>query len=64
MGFTINKEIKTKLTCKEISLMTVAMSVYVKAIGNKDPEWALKCETLINRLSKEMYAYPVNDFTK
>ena len=64
MGCTINEEIKTKLNCKEISLLSVAVGVYVETIEGNDPELAKEYNGVINRLGREMYAYPKNDFTK
>jgi len=56
MGFTINKEITTKLEYQDIALIAVAMGIYqenYKETADKDILDRMK--NLVDRLGREMY---------
>lgn len=44
MGFTINKEIKTILTYKDIALIAVAMGRYCDELGDNGKVWTRELE--------------------
>jgi len=58
----INGVIKTKLSCKEIALIAVALGNYQNDCH--DDEMKASARKLVDRLGYEMYSYPKNDFTK
>lgn len=54
MGFTINKEIKTILTYKDIALIAVAMGRYCDELGDKKDDNVTHAKSLVDRLGREM----------
>lgn len=64
MGQTINEKIHTTLNVKEVSFIVVAILNYIEKIKGKDKELTSDMKKIVNRLGKELYAYPKNDFTE
>ena len=57
MGFTINKEITTKLHYKDIACICSAVYVYQESCKNSsgDKEILDRMKKLVDRLGREMY---------
>ena len=56
MGFTINKEITTKLHYKDVALIAVAMGIYQETYKETaDKDILDRMKKLVDRLGREMY---------
>lgn len=59
MGFDINEEITTKLHYKDVSLISVALNMYLESAGKAvDSEVSQRATRLVNRLGNELYDCP------
>jgi len=59
MGFDINEKIVTELHYKDVSLIGVALNIYLETAGKAvDSEVAQRATRLINRLGQELYDCP------
>ncbi|GGG97626.1 hypothetical protein [Pedobacter zeae] len=62
MGFNINEKINTELHYKDVSLITVALSIYLNEGGDKiDKEVSDRAKRLIDRLGYELYDCPQDE---
>ena len=59
---TINSEIHTTLTLKEVSYICAAISGYLRV--KKEDGVNKEMIAIADRLGRELYSYPDNDFTK
>lgn len=59
MGFDINEKITTELHYKDVSLISVALNIYLEQAGDRvDAEIKQRAARLINRLGYELYDCP------
>jgi len=59
MGFDINEKIKTELHYKDVSLISVALSIYIEQSSKYvDSEVIQRAKRIMNRLGNELYDCP------
>jgi len=64
MGFDINSKIATELTYKEVALISIALHLYRKRVGDDSNEESKDAARLCNRLSRELYNVPTTKNSK
>ena len=64
MGFDINSKIATELTYKEVALISIALHLYRKRVGDDSNEESKNSTKLENRLGRELYNVPTTKTVK